>query len=160
MRKRIYELLIEQKATALVSSAACGADLLALDVAGELGIRRRVILPFGTERFRALSVIDRPGEWGTLFDRIISEVCQKKDLIFLHERKTDKTKFIYTNTCIFDEALSLARSTAQRNSTIISDRIIAVIVWEGKSHGEDDMTVDFAQEAIARSIPITEIATS
>lgn len=160
VRRQIYELLVEQRATVLVSSAACGADLLALDVAGELGIRRRVILPFETERFRSVSVIDRPGEWGALFDRIISEVREKKDLILLHERKTDKIKFIHTNVCILDEALSLARSLSLENDKVSSNNILAVIVWEGKDHGRDDMTVDFAHEAAARSIPIAEIAIS
>ena len=32
-------------ATALVTSGACGADLLAQDVAGELGLSRRMVLP-------------------------------------------------------------------------------------------------------------------
>jgi hypothetical protein len=41
---------------AIVSSAACGADLLAQQIAGELRIRRRVVLPFETERFRETSV--------------------------------------------------------------------------------------------------------
>lgn len=159
VRKRIHSLLVEQKATTLVSSAACGADLLALDVAGELGIRRRVILPFEAERFRALSVIDRPGEWGNLFDRIITEVRAKKDLIFLHERRADEVKFVRTNASILDEAISLARSRLLERHRTMPEKIVAVIVWEGRSHGKDDITVDFAKEATARSIPIIEIAT-
>lgn len=159
VRKRIYNLLAEQKATTLVSSAACGADLLALDAAGELGIRRRVILPFEAEQFRAISVIDRPGEWGALFDRVINEVRAKKDLIFLHERKSDEVKFTHTNASILDEALSLARPESPQGYKSTLDKVIAVIVWEGRSYGEDDITVDFAKEAIARSIPILEITT-
>jgi hypothetical protein len=42
---------IERDATALVCSGACGADLLALDVAGALGLRRRLVLPFEPDRF-------------------------------------------------------------------------------------------------------------
>ncbi len=159
VRTRIYNLLAEQKATTLVSSAACGADLLALDVAGELGIRRRVILPFEAERFRTISVIDRPGEWGVLFDRVISEVQAQKDLVFLHEKRAGGIKFIHTNASILDEAISLARSKSLQGYKTTPDKVIAVIVWEGKSYGEDDITVDFAKEASARSIPILEITT-
>ena len=43
-------LLIGTGATWLVSSAACGADLIALSEAGKLGIRRRVGLPFSLQK--------------------------------------------------------------------------------------------------------------
>src|SRR4051794_21319816 len=58
----------------LVASAACGADLVALDVAGELGLARRIVLPFGVQRFGISSVTDRPGDWGPLYRRIVAEV--------------------------------------------------------------------------------------
>jgi hypothetical protein len=41
---RLRRFFHEQEASALVGSAACGADLLALEIAGELSLRRRVIL--------------------------------------------------------------------------------------------------------------------
>src|SRR5258708_23324677 len=75
VREQLVHLLQEQGATALVCSAACGADLLGLEAAGTLGLRRRVVLSFAPERFRATSVTDRPGEWGPLYDRIIAEVA-------------------------------------------------------------------------------------
>ena len=65
VRRRLRELFERERPEALVSSAACGADLIALDEAGALGIRRRVILPFDRRRFRETSVIDRPGRLGT-----------------------------------------------------------------------------------------------
>ena len=64
VRGRLHHLLSVKKVTTLVCSAACGADLLALAAARDLGIRRRVILPFTRERFRVTSVVDRPGDWG------------------------------------------------------------------------------------------------
>src|SRR4030095_8073400 len=79
--RRIHELLEAQGATALVSSAACGADLLALVEAGALGIRRRVVLPFDRKRFREISVVDRPGEWGRLYDDVLDEVSSNGDLV-------------------------------------------------------------------------------
>src|SRR5689334_21576201 len=54
---------------AVVCSAACGADLLALDAARELSIPAWIVLPFDRERFRETSVVDRPGNWGPIFDR-------------------------------------------------------------------------------------------
>src|SRR5450432_2011251 len=64
VRERIRIILQTEGATVLVSSAACGADLLALSEAGALGLRRRVVLPYDRKEFRATSVTDRPGEWG------------------------------------------------------------------------------------------------
>ena len=70
VRGRLHHLLSEKKVTTFVCSAACGADLLALAAARDLGIRRRVILPFTRERFRVTSVVDRPGDWGPLFNAV------------------------------------------------------------------------------------------
>src|ERR1700687_257733 len=73
VRKRLSELFVAERATALVSSAACGADLAALEAAERLGLRWRIVLPFAPERFRQTSVIDRPGDWGPVFDRLIAQ---------------------------------------------------------------------------------------
>jgi hypothetical protein len=69
VRLRIRDALTRHAATTVVASAACGSDLLALDEAGALGLRRRIVLPFDRARFRMTSVVDRPGDWGALFDR-------------------------------------------------------------------------------------------
>ena len=63
VRRRLADLLAKERAVALVCSAACGADLMALEEAERLGLRRRIVLPFPPERFRKTSVIDRPGDW-------------------------------------------------------------------------------------------------
>src|SRR3977135_3523481 len=81
VRGQLHKLLSEKEATALVCSAACGADLLALSVAGDLGIRRRVVLPFTREHFRETSVVDRPGDWGSLFDAICEGVSEQGDRV-------------------------------------------------------------------------------
>ena len=159
VHESIRKLLIERKATALVCSAACGADLLALDAAGELGIERRIILPFAKQRFRATSVIDRPGEWGGLFDRLTSEVEAAGNLVILKEEGEDDTIFALTNRIILDEAQSLARRHFQDQSGLAANDILAVIVWEGRPRGEGDLTADFANEARARAIPVTQIVT-
>ena len=72
----------------VVSSAACGADLLALEQAGGLGLRRRVVIPFDRERFRAGSVVDRPGDWGGLYDSILDAVGAQGDLVVLRDLRT------------------------------------------------------------------------
>src|SRR6185437_8645876 len=80
VRGRLRALLERHPPGTLVCSAACGSDLLALEAAGDLGWRRRVILPFERGRFRDSSVTDRPGDWGALYDRILDEVQALNDL--------------------------------------------------------------------------------
>lgn len=159
VRERIYRFFVERRAAALVCAAACGADLLALDVAGELEIQRHIILPFAVQQFRAASVVDRPGEWGSLFDRIIGEVEAAGNLMILNEDKEDDAVFAITNRAILDEAQSLARQDSLAESEAQDKSILALIVWDGRSRGEGDLTLDFANEARARAIPVTEIAT-
>lgn len=159
VRERIHAFLVDRKATALVCSAACGADLLALDAAGELGIRRRIILPFEQNRFRAASVTDRPGEWGALFDRITKEVQAAGNLVILNDEGANDEIFATTNRVILDEALTLAHQTPHYKRDQAANSVLAVLVWDGQPRGEGDLTVDFADEARARGLPVLEIAT-
>src|SRR5581483_141947 len=158
VRTHLQTLLKELGATMLVSSAACGADLLALEAAGELGLRRRVILPFAPEKFRAASVTDRPGDWGRLFDEIIADVRRTGDLVLIEdEEKEDEEAFLSANRAILDEAQKLAPRRNSKIKTSQGRHILAVIVWDGQPRGELDLTLDFANEARARSIPVAEV---
>src|SRR5438445_10672543 len=74
VRRRIHEVFVAKKPSALVTAAACGADLLALEAARELQINCIVLLPSEPAAFRQSSVVDRPGNWGELFDALMKEV--------------------------------------------------------------------------------------
>lgn len=66
--RRIGEAFSKIHAVTLVWSAACGADLVALEQPKWLGLRRRIGLPFAPKRFPKSSVIDRPGDWGRVYE--------------------------------------------------------------------------------------------
>src|SRR5689334_8703170 len=83
VRRRVAETLASERAAALVCSAACGADLVALEEAERLGLRRRIVLPFPPDPFRRRSVVDRPGEWGEVFDHLIAKAHAAGDLVVL-----------------------------------------------------------------------------
>jgi hypothetical protein len=150
VRKRIHSLLQSHGAVVLVSSAACGADLLALLEASSLGIRRRVVLPFDRKKFRETSVTDRPGEWGSLYDRVLSEVEENGDLVVMRPTSED-TAYAEANHVILDEALSLGQQLKQP--------VIAVLVWDGRSRGPGDLTEEFGHYARTKSVTIVEIMT-
>jgi hypothetical protein len=163
VRERLGSFLAERRAAALVCSAACGADLVALEVAGALGLRRRVVLPFSPERFRETSVVDRPGDWGPLYGRVIEAVTQAGDLVVLEDAGEGGAAYAAANERILDEALYLAGIPAEAGSEatgpVPPDPAIAIIVWEGRSRGEDDTTERFATSARRRGLEVYEILT-
>jgi hypothetical protein len=150
LRKRIGVMLQSHRAEALVSSAACGADLLALVEAGQLGLRRRVVLPFRRDKFRTTSVTDRPGDWGFIFDEVVNEVEKRGDLLFIQPSSEDKAH-VEANHAIVNEALSLGEKRRVP--------VVAALVWEGKSRGEDDLTEEFGVYARKMGLPIVDVLT-
>jgi hypothetical protein len=151
VRARIYTLLREQKVQAIVCSAACGADLLALEVAAELGIRQRIVLPYARDRFRETSVVDRPGDWGDRFDRVANEGEAKGDLVVLGYAEEDDAAYLATNRAILEQATVLAGQLQQV--------IEAVVVWDGAAHGANDVTAAFVEEAHRRGLTIRQLLT-
>ena len=128
------------QASTIVSSAAAGADLLALQQAGALGLRRRVVLAGPSDRFKQDSVLDRPGDWGPLFDQIVGEVRAAGDLIEL-DVEGNWTGYLRVTAAILDEAVKLAKPSEKR--------LGALLVWDGKSRGDDDVTDAFRRQAAA-----------
>lgn len=155
VRGRLHRLLSEKEAKALVCSAACGADLLALAVAGDLGIQRRVVLPFVPERFRETSVVDRLGDWGSLFDAVCSEVSEQGDLVILGCSENDATAYSAASRAILEEAMKL--QTLYKSTD--KQPLLTVIVWEGDARGDDDETAAFARDARSRGFAVEEILT-
>lgn len=135
VRERIAALLSAEHTEALVCSAACGADLLALGEAERLGLRRRIVLPFPPERFRKKSVIDRPGNWGPMFDRLVAAARAAGDLVILSITGDDaEAAYAEANQSIIHEAAALVRTNADGTPS----RLVAVIVWEGSARAGTD----------------------
>lgn len=151
VRDALAALFRQERATALVSSAACGADLLALDVARELGVPGRIVLPFPPERFRETSVVDRPGEWGRYFDEAVARAREEGDLRVLPTAGEGSAAYAAANEAILAEAEGLASDTG--------DALTAVLVWEGHSRGPDDLTEAFGALARARHMRVVEVLT-
>jgi len=151
VRSRIFNWLAGQNVNTLVCSAACGADLLALGAAEELGIRRCIVLPFPREQFRAISVVDRGGDWGAQFDVIFDIIETQGEVIVLGYTPENETAFIETNHVILELAISTGSQLGQP--------VKVGVVWDGASHGDDDVTKAFQKEAQARGLTVEEIST-
>jgi hypothetical protein len=150
VQQRIGTALEDLDATVLVSSAACGADLVALAEAGKRHLRRRVVLPFSREKFRTTSVTDRPGDWGALYDRVLDEVEKERDLLILTAASEDEA-YARTNHAIVDEALSIGQK--------LGEAVAGMLVWDGKSRGPGDLTEEFGAYAKSKGIRIIEVST-
>lgn len=146
-------------AEALVCSAACGADLIALDAARRLGVRARVVLPFAPARFRRTSVVDRPGsaawDWGALFDELVGRAADADDLVVLGAEGDEAAAYVETNRRLVGEALSLSRGAGRAGG----GRAAALVVWEGGPRGEDDLTADFVARARRAGLHVEEVLT-
>ena len=145
VRERLAELLSKEPAAALVCSAACGADLIALEEAERLGLRRRIVLPFSPKRFRETSVTDRPGDWGPLFDRLIAAAEAAGDLVVLDiAGGDDVAAYAAANKAIIHEAEALAQAA----SNTAPLRLVAVIVWEGSARVGSDASGELRNLAV------------
>lgn len=152
VQSRITEQFREERAATLVCSAACGADLLALAAADQLGIRSRIVLPFDREVFRRTSVTDRPGDWGEQYDRILDNVESRDDLVLLGMTEDDAGAYAAANEAILDEAVRLAQNDG--------GHVVALVVWDEQSRGSTDMTQRFQQSAERRGIPVRSVPTT
>jgi hypothetical protein len=148
--ERMLQALRDYQPSALVCSAAPGADLLALDAAQRLNIRRRIVLPFDAARFRDLWIVTAACEWGTLFDSQIATSGLNRDLV---DFKRDESHAAHRYTMIY--LLDEARRLAAHNQ----ESVEALIAWDGLSHGPEDLTAAVRQEARARKLPTREILT-
>jgi hypothetical protein len=160
VKERLLAVLTDLKTSVIVCSAACGADLLALEAARRLGIRRRIVLPFDASRFRATSVVDRPGKWGPLFDSLYEEARLTNDLVVLLREGDDEDAYAAATDRIITEAFTLAKEETNKEDTDSqNDKPTAVVVWEGASRGEGDLTAKFAARATEQGMRVVEVDT-
>lgn len=146
VKERIKSTFAEYKPVALVTSAACGTDLLALDIAEQMRAERFVLLPSSPAAFRSSSVTDRPGNWGELYDRILNKA--HVEVLTLPEGQEG---YLETNLRLLDKAQALAKK--------YSAEVKAMVVWDNKSRGPDDVTSHFLNQARQRNLSVIEIST-
>jgi hypothetical protein len=157
VERELHQLFEEIGISILVTSAACGADLVALKVAGAMNIPARIILPFSAARFKQTSVVDRPHPdyWGELFDDAIAAARAKGEVIELAGNPGSDGVYSAANEAIIKDALSLASSEASG----ADKRPVAVIIWEGQARPGTDATDEFRQNAATAGFDIRTIAT-
>lgn len=148
VRNRLLGLLEAERVQHLICSAACGADLVALQLAMQLKIPYQIILPFPIESFREKSVVDRPGDWGGAFDQVIANAATNSITVLSTSEKEQEAYRAVTAEII---------RLAVESSTNLEP--IAIAVWDGIPHGEEDASADFVRLAKAAMIPVLMVQT-
>jgi hypothetical protein len=147
---RIRNMMVSAASQAVVCSAACGADILALEGAAQLGLGRRVVLPFSRQQFRATSVADRGEDWGRRFDAIL-QAMQSEDILELNFQAGNSEAYAAVNSKIIDEAAGWGSMTGRRT--------LAMVVWNGFSRGATDLTDGFRRLAVERKLEVIPVPT-
>lgn len=150
VRADVAKLLAKEQIQILICSAACGADLIALQVARRQRVSCRVILPFNRMAFRQSSVVDRPGDWGHLYDSIISKVDRHGGLVELDGVPGNHEAYASANQKIVRTGLDLCRP----------EEAVAVIVWDGLKRSDRDLTDEFRQLCVAAKFNMRTIITN
>lgn len=164
VKEKIKSLFIKKNAKALVCSAACGADLLALEVADELNLPYRIVLSSDPQEFREKSVTDRGDDWGEIFDKLYEKAKKRGEVIEVDSTAENDEIYIETNVRILDEATMLAQEASDKTAGNVShdsieNQILVVIVWEGRTRGDDDITANFAESGRARGFEVEQVLT-
>lgn len=148
---RIADRLRHVGASGVVASAACGGDLLALQAARALGLRIDVVLPFEPARFREVSVVNRPGDFGPVFDDVC--IAAGGRLHVLPGAGEGDAAYAAVNRAVLELAATLAGAADPRAD------LLALVVWEGARREEGDLTADLADAARERGIAVGEVLT-
>lgn len=136
----------------VVASAACGADLLLLEAALERRIPYTVVLPFDPPAFRALSVVDRPGDWGPRFDRVLADAAR---VLVLDPRPRTKPP----DRVEADDAYEAATRALTATARSANAPVIALVIWDGRKSEGVDFTAMFRDEAAHLGWPVIEVST-
>ena len=109
---RVRELVMERMAAlapaAAYGSAACGADLLFLETARELGCETHVVLPFPAGDFRRTSVDYAGADWAARFERALA-AADSVTVASDHAARGSIATFDYANLVLTGMALLRAR---------------------------------------------------
>ena len=96
VRASLREKFASLAPIAAYGSAACGADLLCLEIARESGCETHIVLPFPPVDFRRTSVDFAGGDWGERFDRALAQ-AESVTVTSDHYARGSTATFDYAN---------------------------------------------------------------
>ena len=121
VRQAMRDSLQAARPLAAYGSAACGADILCMEIVHELGGEIHVVLPFPPNEFRTASVDVAPGDWGARFDRLL-EVASTVTIASDHRASGSVATFEYVNL--------LMTGLGQLRAELLDTTLLGLAVWD------------------------------
>ena len=133
---------------AAYGSAACGADILCLELAQEIGSEIHVVLPFPADEFRRTSVESAPGDWGPRFDRLL-EAAGSVTIASDHRATGSTATFEYSNLMM----TGLARLRAE----LLDTSLHGLAIWDREATGAPSGSTSLVSLWEQRGMPVQHI---
>ncbi len=121
VRHALMQHLAALQPTAVYGSAACGADLICLEAARELGCETHIVLPFPAAEFYRSSVDFAGGRWGERFEQALA-TADSVTIASDHRARDSAASFDYAN-------LVLTGMAALRAETL-DTQLRGIAVWD------------------------------
>jgi len=126
VRDALRERIAAIGPAAAYGSAACGADILCLELARERGCETHVVLPFPPEEFRRASVDIVAGQWGERFERVLA-AADSVTVTSDHHASGSAATFEYANLVL----TGMGRLRAQ----VLETPVLGLAVWDAQALG-------------------------
>jgi hypothetical protein len=123
--RRLEILFAALRPEGLVSAAAAGADLLALEAAAAVGVPTTIALPLTRDEFRRRSVEDQGGDWVVRYETALA----RADAVVEHDLSDRDDWYLVGNEVILDEAAHRSRG----------GDVVVVAVRAGARSASDDL---------------------
>jgi class 3 adenylate cyclase len=128
VRREIRSKIEVLRPAAAYGSAACGADILCLEVVEELGGELHIVLPFPADQFRSESVeFCRQGNWGERFQRLLESA---REVLVISEKPPP------SGVSTFEYANLVMTGLARLRSQVLDTKLHGLAVWDGSSTGD------------------------
>ena len=128
VRRRIRSKIERLRPAAAYGSAACGADILCLEVVRELGGELHIVLPFPAEQFRPASVeFCGQGDWGDRFQRLLDDASE---VMVISEKPPP------SGASTFEYANLVMTGLARLRSQVLDTNLHGLAIWDGSIAGD------------------------
>jgi class 3 adenylate cyclase len=128
VRSMIRSKIEELRPAAAYGSAACGADILCLEVVRELGGELHIVLPFPADDFRSESVeVGGQGDWGERFERLLD--CATEVMVISEKPPP-------SGVSTFEYANLVMTGLARLRSQVLDTSLHGLAIWDGSSAGD------------------------
>ncbi len=124
LRERARELIRAERIGTAFGSLACGADLIVAEELFEAGAELGIVLPFGVETFRRVSVAPAGEVWCAAFDRVLSKV-RASNLTIVDEDPCEDQELL------FHLASRQAMGMARLRARALQSRSLQIALWNG-----------------------------